>query len=122
MSSGALQVFELIKRAGLSLDQALHYTDAVVSEIDTRKSAGILSDAAKAISGAAAPITYLAIAAPPTVGYLGGRALAKSFDAGSGDVADIQKQELIAELQANADAVRQRMELRENDKKRGAAI
>lgn len=135
-----IDVYDKLAEHGLSIDQALEFTERALSEsrsVSGRSSVGhgLTSKrafgAGPATAGSAGlrflsslglgeiakaygvPLTYLALAAPPAAGYFGGKALAKSMDAGSDDIADIQEQELVQELLTNAAALRQRKQLRD---------
>ena len=55
----------------------------------------------------------LALAATVGPGYLGGHLVAKAMDVDNSDVTEIQEQELIDELRANADQARKQRALRE---------
>lgn len=105
---------------GLNLDTAVELTDGLVRKQAILGLGGLAKGIGSAFQGLAtvsAPLAYGALVGPPVLGYLGGEALAKAFDADDGDIAEIQERELIDELLHNAAAIRRRRELRTPAKK-----
>ena len=117
------QIYDELARSGMTLRQAVNFTDQLRDRVVVRKQA-MLGDIMKALTGGVglvkdlggltAPIAQAAIVAPPVLGYLAGDMLARGMDVDSTNVADIQEQELVAELAANAEAIRRRQRLRES--------
>lgn len=107
-----MQIYSQLANAGMTLRQAVEYTDRlrlVASKQATLDPSKLLG----AVANATAPFVKATFIAPPVAGYLAGHLLAKSMDADSSNVADIQEQELVAELMANTEALRRRQKLRE---------
>ena len=98
-------VFSILADRGLTLSQALELTDAV---LDNSK---VAFDPASMLS-AAGPYAFLGAAAFPFLGYQGGKYVAKALDAGSGDVSQLQTDELAAQLHAQIEEMKARRELR----------
>ena len=123
------ELFERLDAAGLSLQEAVAITDRVVHESYgnskvanapaassalmtllgglTAAGAGVFKgvDTMTNAAAKAAPWALLATVGP---GYLAGGALANAMDVDSGDVADIQEQELLDELVANTESLKKR--------------
>lgn len=107
-----MQIYSKLAEADMSLERAVVYTD----QLRRLQAKQATFDPTKLLSGLASitsPFVKATFIAPPVAGYLAGSLLAKSMDADSGNVADIQEQELVAELLANTEALKRRQKLRE---------
>ncbi len=117
------EIFSQLADNGYSLRRAVEFTDRCRAASIGRKRAGVLTDlvsAAKGVTGTihdvaatSAPVVKSLFIAPPVLGYVAGDLLARGMDADNSNVSDIQEQELVAELMANAEALRRRQRLRD---------
>ena len=108
------QIYQQLAQTGMTLRQAVEFTDRLIEQAPKR--AGIfdnLTGMARDLGALTYPVMAAAVAAPPVLGYLGGDMLARGMDVDGSSVADIQEQELVAELAINAEAIRRRQRLRE---------
>lgn len=117
-------IFNQLADNGYSLRRAVEFTDRCrAAAVGRKQSSGLLSDimsAAKGFTGmvhdaaaTSAPVVKSLFIAPPVLGYVAGDLLARGMDADNSNVSDIQEQELVAELMANAEALRRRQRLRD---------
>lgn len=123
----ASEIFDEMASAGLTIDQALYITDRAVSS--KTANAGVLASILAGIGGltsgvkntigagsdmlrASLPVAAAGAAAFPLVGYAAGDFAARTLDADSDDVQEIQEQELISELETNAERLRRIRELK----------
>ena len=114
-------IYNELANSGASLQQAVEFTDALRARgirkqafvADAVKAVGGLVSGGRDIASTLAPLAKLTFAIPPVAGYVAGDLLARQMDADSSHIADIQEQELVAELRANAEALRRRQALRE---------
>lgn len=132
--SSALQIYDDLASMNLTVEEALQITDKLLAVKRAAGPGGVgLVDIAKMAPGAfgavtggfknlmggaksmiemSTPLALAAGAIPLAGGYTVGRMLAGAMDVDSSDVAEIQEQELIRELEANAEQVRRRSQLR----------
>lgn len=132
--NAALQMYDDLASMNLTVEEALKVTDELLAVKNASGPAGFgIMDAAKyapgLLTGASSifknvaggaknlietstPLALAAGAIPLAGGYTVGRMLAGAMDVDSSDVAEIQEQELIRELEANAEQVRRRTALR----------
>lgn len=128
-----LDVFEKLAAFDLTVDEAVDLTDRMVAVEQARRcrkvatapavaaEAGLFGaraldtllnaartglSGAQTVSNIAGNLAPWALAATVGPGYLLGRAAAEATDVGRDDIADIQENELIDELQANATRLR----------------
>lgn len=129
-----VDIFDKLAACGLSVEQALIATDLMINRSSQVKTAdvgvikkileggtGLLNSAtnvgslamqglntATNMAGTAAPWLVAATAGP---GYLAGRGVAKAMDVDRSDITEIQEEELIEELNANAERLRKQKQL-----------
>lgn len=130
----AMQMFDDLAELGLTVGEAVQVTDMLLSRKQAngpmvtgvsdlvKYAPGAVTGAAglvknvvgtsKSLLDASVPLVIAAGAIPGFAGYTVGHMLAGALDADSGDVAEIQEQELIREMNANAEALRRRNQMR----------
>lgn len=126
------ELFDILNDSGLDLDQAVSLTDTMVSSGQKTASTGLLATLLAGLGMSstvgrnavqttgemvrtAYPFLLTGAAALPAAGYAVGDIAARSMDSDKEDLNEIQEQELIAELETNAERLRRVRELQGQD-------